>query len=179
MKKVYILILSVFAICACTEEVLFEFDENLARELGELDSFISTHNIPVEVHESEVRYRILREGTGEPFERGDLILYDYQIYLLDSTLIESNLNEVRQANGLNPINNVQGTDVYYGLSNHVRPGYMNVAFELGSEQTRIQMFVPSYMAFGARERVFYQNRIVPPHTPLLVEIEITEVRHPD
>lgn len=166
-------------ICSCTEEVIFDFEENLSRELEEINDFIARHNFPAEVHPTEIRYRVINEGIGEPIKVDDTVFFNYQIYLLDSTLMDTNLEEVRIANNLPQGNGVPVRDIIYSFSNFSRPGFLNVAYTLGRERSEIHMLVPSHEAYGSGGRFFDENRVVPPYTPLLIEVEIVEVRPGD
>lgn len=173
LKHIFAVILLI-QITSCSEEVLFDFEEILAGELVEINEFIARHNYSVEVHESDVRYQISNEGIGRPIELEDTVYFNYQIYLLDSTLMDTNLEEVRAANNLPPIDNMPVRDIIYSFSNG-RLGFLNVAFLLGKEESKIHMLVPSHQAFGGGGRVFAGNRFIPPYTPVLVEIEIVDV----
>ncbi|MCE7994436.1 MAG: hypothetical protein HEP71_20790 [Roseivirga sp.] len=177
MKANQILSMMLLALmCACTEEVIFDFEENLSRELEEINDFIARHDFPAEVHSTEIRYQWINEGIGEPIKVEDTVFFNYQIYLLDSTLMDTNLEEVRIANNLPPGNSMPVRDIIYGFSNFSRPGFLNVAYTLGREESKIHMIVPSHEAYGGGGRFFSENRVVPPYTPILVEIEIAEVR---
>ena len=180
MNKKYLLVfIFSLALISCTEEVIFDFKENLERELEEIDDFLALHNISTDIHESETRISVLRQGIGDAFERRDTVFYNFQIYRLDSLLVETNLNEVRLANGLLPAGGRPARKIFYGIGDFSHVGFLNIAFELGRDQSKFHMFVPSHMAYGMAGRLFNENRHVPPNTPLLVEIEIIEVRYGD
>lgn len=180
MKKVFTLIpVLLLVLWSCTEVVIFDFEENLARELAILDGFIAENNIPVEVHESDIRYQVIREGVGDDIKEGDTVLYYYQIYLLDSTLIETNIEEVRNLNNLPSGTIVPSGEVVRDFRPNSRFGFLNTTYQVGKQENKVHLFVPSYQAFGPRQRTFNFNRTVLPYTPLLIEIEIVEVRPGD
>lgn len=172
-------ILLIVALCSCTEEVLFDFEENLARELEEINGFIARHNFQVQVDESDIRYQVSQEGVGNRIEIGDTVFFNFQIYLLDSTLIDTNIEEVRMANNLPPGNNMPIRDVVYDFSDMSKLGFFNHVYKLGRQESKFHMLVPSYQAYGATGLTVDQTRTIPPNTPLLAEVEIVEVRPGD
>ncbi len=177
MRNLLMILSLIVFTTACTEEVLFDFEENLASELAEINAFLDTNNIVAEISDSELRYRITEQGNGIFADSRDSIFMNFQMYFLDSALVDSNIEEV-----LVRENAERGsTDPFVQfIQTEIEDLSLITCFEEGisltSEGASIQMFVPSHLAYGSRGTNFnFLAPNIPPHTPLLVQIDVLRI----
>ena len=177
MRNLLMILLVIVFTTACKEEVLFDFEENLAPELAEINAFLDTNNIDADISNSELRYRITEQGNGVFADSRDSIFMNFQMYFLDSVLIDSNIEEV-----LVRENAERGPTSPFAqfIQTEIEDLSLILCFEeamsLASEGASIQMFVPSHLAYGSRGANFspYTPRILP-YTPLLVQIDVLRI----
>jgi hypothetical protein len=162
--------LSLLIYCACEKNVLFDFEEQLELELAEIDHFLQRNDIPVEILENHARLNVEIEGNGIVPQDWDTVNYYYSLYGLDSTLIQSNRPEFAAIAGqLNRyVSDTLSFIVYPDKLND--RGFFSLGIGLSQEKSLVQLFLPSYLAFGRRGGVN-----IPPDTPVMVEFEILEI----
>ena len=176
MRSLGLALLALLLVTACTEEVLFDFEENLAEEVEAINAFLSTHDIDVDVTESGLRYRLTVPGNGVFADSRDSIIYDFQIYLLDSTFIDSTIEEVLDREGQTRFNTGPAESFVQREIENLNIIYcFKEAFRLASEGTSIQMFVPSHLAYGNRGAFFGLSPGIPSNAILLVQIDMLRV----
>lgn len=168
--------LSLLIYCACEENVLFDFEEQLSLELAEIDDFLQRNNIPVEILDNHARLNIEIEGNGNVPQDWDTVNCYYSLYRLDSTLIQSNRPEFPSIAGqLNRyVSDTLSFIVYPGSLDEPSWDFISLAIGLSQEKSLIQLFLPSYLAFGRRGNP-YGSVTIPPDTPVMVEFEILEI----
>lgn len=92
MKKNYsilfLLFLSVAFLSGCGNDdaPAISFEEQLEIDLEIIDEYLDDNNINAQIHESEIRYVVNREGDGKAPKIGDELMVKYQSYFLDETL---------------------------------------------------------------------------------------------
>ncbi|GAB5523487.1 MAG: hypothetical protein Roseis2KO_13590 [Roseivirga sp.] len=159
---------------ACSEEVVFDFDEVLADDLRQIDEFLDRNNINTRVHTSEARYRIVDQGVGDPGVIGDTISYLYKVYLLDSSLLET--NRIEYADRAAELNRYYADTIRIQLQDYrlVTPAFHALATLLVPEKGTVQVFLPSYLGYTFYGRL---NSVVPvpPNIPLMIELESLEL----
>ena len=176
MRGLAVIALALVLTTACTEEVIFDFEENLQEELLVIDQFLNENQIPFQQLDNGIRYRFLAEGSGASIDLKDTVRSFYAVYLLDSTLIDSNIREVLDANGATNRGSEVLTDVIEtGLDDNWRYQFYNEAYKLSKEGTRLQLFIPSYLAFGTYTRTWGFVNEVPGNTPVMFEVEVTDL----
>ncbi len=162
-------------IFGCTEEVLYDFEENLSREKTLINEFLNKNNIEVQTDKNGFLYKVLNEGVNEPLKEGDTVYYNYQMYLLDSTLIDSNIPSVLDANNSEGYNRVPVMQRIYKYSIKDEPYFfLDFALTQAKEQSALQIFVPSYLAYGSNGYVNVEKRIAP-NSPILFQFEVVEI----
>lgn len=178
MKRIFSLfvLMSMFSISCSEEEVLYDFETNLLREQLIINEFLNRNNIDVEIEDRGFIYRILRGGIGQPLKAKDTVFFNYQIYLVDSTLLDSNIPGLQNEAGFIsdaeiPIRKA----LYPNTFASTNYDFIDFALSLSKENSVVQMFLPSYLAYGLNGRRF-SNGTVPPNTPVLFQFEVVEVR---
>ncbi len=170
---VSVVLVTLMIASACSEEVVFDFNEVLAEDLLEIDEFLSRNNINTQIHASEARYRIVDEGIGEAGVIGDTISYLYKVYLLDSSLLET--NRVAYEDRAAELNRYYADTIRNQLHDYrrVTPAFHALATLLVPEKGTVQVFLPSYLGYTH----YGQNGVVPipPNTPIMVEVESLEL----
>lgn len=110
---------------------------------------------------SELQITDLQIGTGKAVVKGALLLVHYTGYLEDGTKFDSSYDRGR------PFQCVIGT------------GRVIKGWDLGvmgmQEGGKRKLFVPSHLAYGDRQI----GQLIKPHSNLLFEIELLEVRTRD
>lgn len=180
MKKVYLSIVMVWLLGqSCSETVIFDLEENLALEQRQIDDFLEQNNIQSETSERGLRFRILSPGTGPIAEEGQLVDINYEIYLLDSTFLDSNIPAVIEANpGFQP--RWQSPFPFEKRERPLvfaEPYFLEFATSTLSQGGGIELFVPSALGFGDTQvRSHGLTSKVPSNRPILVRITVVEIR---
>lgn len=158
-----------FLISACEEEVLFDFDEQLAIELAEIDSFLARNGIAAENLENYARLNVAVEGNGISPDDFDTVRYLYSIYDLDSTLLISNRQEF---SGISDQLRLYVSDtlsfvVYPGWSEDTLRTFVTLGVSLSEEESQIQLFMPSYLVSN--------NLLLRNNKPVMMDFEVVEI----
>ena len=169
------MMLIIVCLFACKTEVVFDFDEELAADIAEIESFLEKNNIDALIHESSARYTLVEGGTGEIPLPGDTVAYLFKTWLLDSTLLETNHKEYE---------NLAGTLNWY-IADTLRgalppyqytfPPILSLAVSLTPEEGIVRTFLPSYLAYGLEGRP-WASIPIQPNSPVMVEIQLLELR---
>ncbi len=179
--KTILFLAGLLCIAGCTsEEVIFDKDQQLEAELRAIDAFLSEHDLLTDQHHSGFRYIIDEEGTGESFNNYCRRRLKLTVYHLDSTYFFSNYEQVEREQGFDYVygdifdsyacSEIEYTPVLHSLDELVRLG------------GKVQLFVPSALAFGTRgyDRSRFNSsgdrRIVsiPAHSTLLIRAEVID-----
>lgn len=120
-----------------TEEKIDPFVEgnkNIVRqEDEEIDLFIKRYAWNMQKSGSGLRIEILKEGTGETFTIGDTVSLDYQLFLLDGTLLYSSDNDGKKSFVIGKSQELTGL--------HEAVQYLKKGGEA-------RLVLPSYLAYG-------------------------------
>jgi len=175
MKGIKVLLgaLAIIAITqSCSDDFGPSYDPNvqLPIDLATIDSYIATNNLTVQIHETDIRYIINTEGNGKTVALDDTVYVNYELYLLDGTLVDTNLEQVATNNG---IFNPNRTYERFGFI--VGRGMVILGFDISTqiltEGGSGTFFIPSVYA--------YQNigsTRIPPNSNLKFKIELLEVK---
>ena len=124
---------------------------------------ITLDRVPLEVEHGEnvstggVRWRELYLGDGPSAQLGDVVVFDYTIWLLDGTRVDSTLDR-----GV-PLESALGQVPVEGLNQGLvgmRPG------------GRRRLSIPPELAYGSKGYL----DLIPPDSPLDCEVHLVEVR---
>lgn len=174
-KSVIISIISFFTLVACSEEVLYDFEENLARELNEIETFLTEADLETTIYRQHLSIRFEESGNGITPQENDTIYYYYELYLLDSTLIVSNVAEVLEQYGYEADNPGPAVAVRSSGFGIWSAEFFNAAIELSSLDSDLQIWAPSYLAFG--DRIYgWGGPSIPPSSPVMARFRVVDIR---
>lgn len=158
----------IFLLIACEEKVLFDFDEQLAMDLTEIDDFLARNNIVTETLYSHARLNIVEEGNGRIPQDLDTVRYLFSIYDLDSTLLMSNRQEFSTiSNQIWFVPDTLDFIAYPGWLDQTLSTFYTLATSLSEEGSVIQLFMPSYLMSNAVA--------VPRNKPVMMDFEVVEI----
>lgn len=129
---------------SCNKETQDEIDDQ------KILDYAKEHNLDLESHESGIYYMVLKEGTGSAHPNfGSDIKAHYKGTLLDGTEFDS------------------GHNFPFRLSNVIQ-GWQ-IALPLMKKGEKSRFFIPSKLAYGARE-----TSSIPKNSVLIFEIELID-----
>lgn len=83
-------IASLFVLASCgDDDVNLSFDDQLAKDIEIIDSFLDKEDIEVDIHSSGIRYVMTQEGTGNKANLGDIVNVKYRGYFLNGKEFDS------------------------------------------------------------------------------------------
>ncbi|WP_420318733.1 FKBP-type peptidyl-prolyl cis-trans isomerase [Ekhidna sp.] len=154
MKKLILLstILGFLFISGCgkDEDGLTE-EQQLAADLQLIDSYLESNNIDAELHESEIRYVVEVEGTGESPASDANVIVKYEGRYLNDNVFDRNF-----------------------LGVNFKINQLIEAWEIMipemKEGGKMTIFIPSKYGYGTRG-----NSLIPPNTVLVFDIELVSL----
>jgi len=162
MKKVLTLIMALTVVVVmsnCDNDEVFDPEEQLTVDLRLIDEYLATNNLVAQIDpDSQIRYVVTQQGSGDNAEFGNSVEVDYRGFLLDDTEFDS-------SEGRGPLPFVLGRgDVIQGW---------DVAFQLLNKGTSALICIPSELAYG-NSRGPGQN--LPLNSVLLFEVTVIDIR---
>tara|TARA_A100000171_G_C2136483_1_gene150669 strand:- start:748 stop:1281 length:534 start_codon:yes stop_codon:yes gene_type:complete len=176
MKGIKVLLgaLAIMAITqSCSDDFGPSYDPNvqLPIDLATIDSYITTNNLTVQIHETDIRYIIHTEGNGKTVALGDVVSVNYELYLLDGTLVQTNVEQIAINNGFfNPNGATYEPYDFIAGQGSVILGF-DISTQILTEGGSGTFFIPSVYA--------YQNTgtaRIPANSNLKFKIELLEVK---
>ncbi|MGW8122311.1 FKBP-type peptidyl-prolyl cis-trans isomerase [Roseivirga echinicomitans] len=176
MKKIKVL-LSILAIGAitlsCTSDFAPSYDAaaQLAIDVAAIEDYIATNNLTVRKHnESEIRFIIDEEGNGTTVDFGNTVYVNYELTLLDSTFIDTNVEQTAKDNGV-----FNATRIYDRFAFSIGRANVVLGFDLATrlltEGGSGRFIIPSVYAYQDVPR----NNI-PANSNLIFKITLLEVK---
>jgi FKBP-type peptidyl-prolyl cis-trans isomerase len=158
MKFKHFLVLAAFmtvALFSCSEE------SQLDEDLDDIKSFLSTNHISAEKYQN-IYYEVLKEGTGDQCEAGDIVAFKYTLWSISDTtvVIDKSTNKAFTCTLPATIPNSAG-EIITGL-------------QIGLTTMKVggisRFYIPSPYAYGSKEinGETYAN--------LLFEVELCEIK---
>lgn len=140
-----------------TKKSLEEVNKLLVdKDSEQIKSYVDRRGWKMEVSQSGLWYMIYEEGTGREIKKGDVITFNYEVWLLNGTLCYSS-NEL----GAKSFTVGKG-----GVEAGLEEGVLNLKF--GS---KARFILPPHLAFGL---IGDENRI-PARASIIYDIEITKI----
>jgi FKBP-type peptidyl-prolyl cis-trans isomerase FkpA len=149
---------------ACDDNSLGKLRE---RELELLDSYIKNNNITVSPTSSGLYYIEKVKGTGDTIEAGDQVDILYRTWLIDSTLVDQNIDE--KGHYYEPLRFAVTPN---GVSSSVVEG-LNEGIKFMQQGTVAHLIVPSQIGYGQNGYGY-----VPAFSTLLFEVRVHKVVKP-
>lgn len=128
-----------------------------AKKIDEAAEFLNENRTKegVQVTESGLQYKVLKEGSGESPAATDKVTVHYKGMLTDGTVFDSSVE--------------RGEPVTFGV-NQVIPGWTE-ALQLMQEGDKWELYIPYPLAYGERGA----GAQIPPFSTLVFEVELLEV----
>lgn len=143
--------------CTNEDEGLRSFDEQLAIDLNQIDTYLAENAIEANVHSpSAIRYTIIREGDGKQPDFQDSITVKYKGNLLSGAQFDSNTDGI----------------TFY-LDNRLIPAWQ-IMLPTMQEGEKMVMYAPSVYCYGRS-----QVGSIPPNSSLIFEIELIGIINPE
>ncbi|MDH5380836.1 MAG: FKBP-type peptidyl-prolyl cis-trans isomerase [Cyclobacteriaceae bacterium] len=163
MKRVLIFCTAALMMLACKKEDCstpsFTVDQQqLADDIILIDQYLADNGITAEVHNTGIRYEIVKPGTGIKPDNCSKVYVRYRGEFLDGTIFEET-----------PLNTPLPEFVLGSLVS----GWQ-VGIPLIKEQGEINLYIPSGYAYGPTG----SGSTIPANTPLIFNIELFGVVNP-
>ena len=146
-------------------------EEQLAKDIVEIDNYLAANNIVAEKTESGLRYVVMQPGSGENAVSGQTVKVNYTGYLLTGEFFDSSVKSVAQERGLynpqrepyDPIEvTIDQTSVIKGW---------HETLKLMNKGSKVKVFIPSPLAYGPRQR----SEVIKPNAILVFEMELVSI----
>lgn len=162
MKKAVTLFLSlamVFAISGCDQDEVFNAEEQLEIDVRLIDEYLANNSLTAQVDEdTQLRYIISTEGTGEDAQFGESVEVHYTGYLLDGTEFDSSIG--------------RGSFTFVVGRGDVIQGW-DVGFQKLSKGAEATLLIPSGLAYGNSRGPAGD---LPPNSILIFDVSVLDIR---
>ncbi|WP_425391301.1 FKBP-type peptidyl-prolyl cis-trans isomerase [Ekhidna sp.] len=158
MKKILILssvFVLLFTVSCKDDETTLTEEQQLAADIELIDSYLASNNIDAQIHESEIRYVVEKEGDGESPTAESSVIVKYQGRLLDGTIFDLNT-----------------LGIHFDLSLLIE-SWKLILPEI-KEGGKVTLYTPSKYGYGRNG-----NGLIPPNTVLIFEIELVSLVRPE
>lgn len=162
MKKIVSLFLALttaVAMSGCDGDEVFNADEQLEIDIRLIDQYLADNFLTAQVDEdSQLRYIVTQEGTGDNADFGNSVEVHYTGYLLDGTEFDTSI-------GRGPFTFVLGRgDVIQGW---------DVGFQKLNVGARATLLIPSGLAYGNSRGPAGD---LPPNSVLIFDVTVIDIR---
>ncbi len=162
MKKIVSLFLAlatVFAMTGCDGDEVFNADEQLEIDIRLIDQYLADNFLTAQVDEdSQLRYIVTQQGTGDNAGFGNSVEVHYRGYLLDGTEFDTSV-------GRGPFTFVLGRgDVIQGW---------DVGFQKLNVGAQATFLIPSGLAYGNSRGPAGD---LPPNSVLIFDVTVIDIR---
>lgn len=142
-------------------------------EPAKIKKYIDDNKLTVTTTASGLNYVITKQGAGDKPGTGDTVLVNYVGKFVNGKLFETNVKEVAQKEKtFNPMMQYKPIPVAVGVR-AVIPGW-DEGLMLLNKGAKATFIIPSKLAYGEQG-----NQIIQPFTPLVFEVEVVNIVHPD
>ena len=162
MKKVLTLMMAItvgLVMFNCDNDEVFNADEQLEVDLRLIDEYLDRNSLVAQIDEdSQIRYIIAQQGSGDPAGFGNSVEVNYRGFLLDDTEFDSSEG--------------RGTFTFVLGRRDVIEGW-DIGFQLLNKGTTAFLFIPSGLAYG-NSRGPANN--LPLNSVLVFEVTVVDIR---
>lgn len=162
MKKVVSLFLALAAVVVmsnCDGDEVFNADEQLEIDIRLIDQYLADNLLTAQVDEdSQLRYIITQNGTGDNADFGNSVEVHYTGYLLDGTEFDTSIGRGTFTFVLGRGDVIQGWDVGFQKLN------------VGAQAT---LLIPSGLAYGNSRG---PGGNLPPNSVLVFDVTVIDIR---
>jgi FKBP-type peptidyl-prolyl cis-trans isomerase FkpA len=154
------------------EKEVAKQNEQLAADTVIIDNYLKEKSLVAQKTASGLRYIIEKQGTGANAQSGQTVRINYSGFLLDGTCFDSSSESIARAN-----------NVFNEMRKPYEPlelvlGYRQViqgweeAIALMNKGTKMTVFVPSPLAYGAQKR----SEVIVENSILRFEMELIDIK---
>ena len=147
-------------------------DKAKAAQPVKIKKYIADNKLNVTTTASGLMYQITQMGTGEKPQNGDTVSVNYLGKFVDGKVFDTNNKEEAKKANFQPMAPFKPFRFPLGTQGMIKA--WNEAFLLFPKGTKATLVVPSDLAYGDNG---YQR--IGPFTPLVFEVELLDVIHPD
>ena len=138
-----------------------------------IKKYIDNNKLTVTTTPSGLNYDITKQGSGDKPAAGDTAFVNYTVKFLSNKILESSMKDVAIKNKTyNPMMQYKPLHVVLG-AHAVIPG-LDEGLLLLNKGSKATFVIPSKLGYGEQG-----NQGVPPFSPLVFEVEIVNIVHPD
>jgi len=151
-----------------------EGDKIQQEEPAKIEKYIADQKLKTTKTATGLYYLITQQGTGPVPIAGDTVGVNYVGKLVNGKVFETNVkDEAVKAKTYNAMFPYQPIRVQVGMTKLI-PGW-DQGLMMFNKGTKATLVIPSNLAYGAQGN----QRVVGPYTPLVFELEVTEIKHVD
>jgi FKBP-type peptidyl-prolyl cis-trans isomerase len=144
-----------------------------AAEPGKIKKYIADNHLKVTTTPDGLNYQVTKMGTGEKPANGDTVAVNYAVKFVDGKVFDTNIKE--EAKNANiPVSPTNLKPLRFPLGTQGMIKGLNEALPLLPKGSAATLVIPSALAYGDNG---YQR--IGPFTPLVFEIELVDVVHPN
>ncbi|MBX2964234.1 MAG: FKBP-type peptidyl-prolyl cis-trans isomerase [Cyclobacteriaceae bacterium] len=154
------------------QEMMNRFREKqLAKDIAEIDQYLTERNIEAVKTESGIRYVINTPGTGENAASGQAVTVNYSGYLLDGQYFDSSVQSVAQERGIyNPMRPYEPYEVTIDQTSVIQGWHESLKYlNKGAKGT---FYIPSSLAYGPQQR----SEVIKENSILVFDLEVLEIK---
>jgi FKBP-type peptidyl-prolyl cis-trans isomerase FkpA len=149
-------------------------EKTKAQEPGKIKTYIESNKLAVTKTASGLNYVITKQGNGQKPAVGDTAVVNYVGKFVSGKVFDTNIKEEAQkAKMFVPGRPYEAARIPVGVK-AVIPGW-DEGLQLLSIGAKATFVVPSDLAYGASGG----GQIIPPYTPLVFEVELVKIIHPN
>lgn len=152
----------VFSATSCLKSES-EYEKQVKIDDKILADFIAAQSVTAQKHSTGFYYQVIEPNDeGAALKKNDVVIFDYSIYTLSGTLIQTNTIE----GGVPAMLKLQTMTVI--------PEALDYGVSLMKVGEKYRFYIPSYLAYGS-----YSTADFSPHTNFIVDLEVTDVKSED
>jgi FKBP-type peptidyl-prolyl cis-trans isomerase FkpA len=145
-------------------------EEQFAKDVEKIDSYLAEKGIQAEKLESGIRYVITKPGVGENAQSGQTVKVNYSGYLLDGQYFDSCVKAVAEEKGIfNPNRPYEPYPVTIDQTSVIKGWHESL--KLLSKGAQGTFYIPSTLAYGPQRR----SEVIKENSILVFDLEMVEI----
>ena len=153
------------------EKAKVEAEEQLAKDIETIDTYLEENGIKAESTEEGLRYVITKEGEGANAEAGQKVSVNYVGRLLDGTLFDTSVEAIAKEEGTF----TEGRP-YAPYEFTLGRGGVIKGWDIGitrlNKGAKATLYIPSTLAYGPRQR----SEVIKANSILMFDVELVDIK---
>jgi FKBP-type peptidyl-prolyl cis-trans isomerase len=139
-----------------------------------IEKYIKANNLNVTKTDSGLYYQVTQQGTGIKPALGDTVVVNYTLKLVSGKVVETSVKSdaVKYKLPINPMNPYKPIHFALGAKGMIKGWEQGM--QLLNKGSKATLVIPSSLAYGEQG-----NGQIQPFTPLIFDIELVDVIHPN